>query len=142
MEKAEFNLNILEDKVSTQYGDYLGYIQIDGHSGIDLFTLCEDFGVDMEKYFLLSFGMGESTIDGIGKTGEVLCKVLVIEKEKYGFTFDEIKRNLQNEEGIVNVKESHFSMPYKKLDKYIKRYDFMVSTKISKYVKQILIDEI
>jgi len=142
MIKNEFNFEILENRVSTQYGDYSGYIQIDGHSGTDLFKLCEDNGIDMKNNFLVSFGMGESTINGIGQRNKISCRAIVLEREKYGSSFDSIKQELNENNGIADAKQYHFYIDPKDLHKYIKRFDFMVSTKISKHIKELKVKDV
>jgi hypothetical protein len=142
MTKSDYNLNIIESLVSTQYGDYGGYVQIDGHSGADLFKLCEDHGVDMDKYFLIGFGFGESTIDGIGRKESIYCRALVLETSKFGNTFDEIKESLAVKNGKAKAKQFHFSVKLKDFTKYIKRIDFMVATKLTKHISKIEIEDI
>lgn len=138
----EYNLEIIEDLVSTQYGDYGGYIQIDGHNGADLFKLCEDYKIDMGKYFLIGFGFGESTFDGIGRREIVLCRALLLETNKYGNTFDEISEKIKELNGSVKAKQIFFEVEYKTLYKYIKRFDFMVTTRLTKYITSINIQNI
>lgn len=142
MNTNDYNLEIIEDSVSTQYGDYGGYIQIDGHSGADLFKLCEDHGVNMDKYFLIGFGCGESTIDRVGQRDSVYCRAWVLETSEYGNTFDEIKKALDARGGRAKAKQVHFSVKYKDFTKYIKRFDFMVATKLTKHISDLDIEEV
>jgi hypothetical protein len=142
MNKNNYNLEIIESLVSTQYGDYGGYIQIDGHSGADLFKLCEDHGISRDKYFLIGFGCGESTTNGIGQRNEVYCRALVLETSKYGNSFDEIQKTLASNNGKAKAKQIHFTVKYKDFTKYIKRFDFMVTTKLTKHISKIDIEDI
>ena len=135
----EFNLQLIKEQVSTQYGDYSGLIQIDGHSGADLFKLCEDNGIKMKNSFLLSFGLSESTIDGIGKRGKVLCRAVLL--EGYGNSFDVVSKKLQELNGKAKAKQYTFYIDYKELTKYIKRFDFMVLTKISDFITDLKIED-
>jgi len=142
MNKNDYNLDLIESLVRTQYGDYGGYIQIDGHSGADLFKLCEDHGIDMKKYFLIGFSCGEHTIGGIGKREKVHCSALFLETKEYGSNFEEIKRNLEIKNGKAKAKQISFEVKYSAFGKYIKRIDFMVVTKLTKYISEIKIKEI
>jgi len=142
MNRNDYNLGIIESLVSTQYGDCGGYIQIDGHSGADLFKLCEDHGISRDKYFLIGFGCGESTINGIGQRDEVYCRALVLETSKYGDSFDKIQNHLVSNDGKVKAKQIHFTVKYRDFAKYIKRFDFMVATKLTKHISKIDIEDI
>lgn len=142
MTTTDYNLEIIKGLVSTQYGDFGGYVQIDGHFGSDLSKLCEDQGVDMDKYFLIGFGFGESTIDGVGRRNSVYCRALVLEKKKYGNGFDEIKQTLASKNGKAKAKQLHFSMEYTSFTKYIKRFDFMVATKLTRHISELDVEDI
>lgn len=134
------NVEILEEIVGTQYNDMEGLISIDAHSGNDLFTLCEDNGIDMEKYFLFGFGLSEFTTDGIGEQDEVTCSVLLLDKEEHGQSFDEIQSNIEGLE-TVNVIKKTFDIKYIDLGKYIKRFDFMTVSEMSKSISSMNIVE-
>lgn len=142
MNKNDYNLDLIESLVSTQYGDYGGYIQIDGHSGADLFQLCEDHGIDMEKYFLIGLSCGEHTTGGIGKREKIHCSALLLETKIYGNNFDEIKNKLDSENGKAKAKRISFEVKYSDFGKYIKRIDFMVTTKLTKHITEIKIKEV
>lgn len=141
MRKNEYNLDLIEPLVRTQYGDYGGYIQIDGHSGSELFQLCEDHGIDMKKYFLIGLSCGEHTTEGIGKRNKIHCSALLLERKKYGETFDEIQENLEVNNGKANAQKISFEVKYSDFGKYIKRIDFMVVTKLTKYISELKIKE-
>ena len=65
----------VQDFVSTQYGDLTGVIQIDGHDNItSIYKLCEDYGFETKDIFIVGFGLGESTISGVGEDNSVYCK--------------------------------------------------------------------
>lgn len=142
MNKSNYNLKLIESLVSTQYGDYGGYIQIDGHSGADLHQLCEDHGVNREKYFLIGFGCGESTINGVGQSNKIYCRALVLETSKYGNTFDEIQKSIAAKGGKTKAKQIHFLVDQKIFTKYIKRFDFMVATKLTAHISDIEVEDI
>ncbi|MFV0584988.1 MAG: hypothetical protein ACK5N4_23480 [Parabacteroides gordonii] len=136
------NIDILKDFVNTQYNDMQGVISIDDH-GINpsFLGLCKAHGIDTKKYFLLGFGISVYNI--IAPTSEnasVTCKVLLLEKEKYGSNFDEIEANVRSEE-TTDVVEKTFSVTYKELGEYIKRLDFMAVTDMSKNISKMNIME-
>lgn len=141
MNTRKYNLELIKDLVGTQYGEYGGYIQIDGHSGSDLFQLCEDHGINMDKYFLIGLNAGEHTIDGIGKRGKICFMALVLETAECGSTFDEIQKYLQSNNGKANAKKVHFDVEYADLGKYIKRFDFMVATQLTQHITELEIED-
>jgi len=141
MDKSNYNLDVIESLVSTQYGDFSGYIQIDGFHASHIFQLCEDHGVDMDKYFLIGFGAGESTTDGIGKGNSLSCRAIVIEKSKYGQTYDAIDKAITSVGGKVQAKQFNFFVRYRDLAKYVKRFDFMVTSELSKSISEIELPE-
>ena len=137
----EININILKETVYTKYNDLQGIISIDGHDGVsEFFDLCEEKGIDMNIYFLIGFGLSEFTISGIGSSDEVYCNILLLEKEKYGETFDEISSNIRNTDSVDVVKKS-FSVKYTDLGKYIKRFDFLAVSEMSRYISTMNIQE-
>lgn len=143
MNKTNFNLEIIEPLVSTQYGDFGGYVQIDGHSAADFLKLCEDHGaVNRDKYFLIGFGCGESTIDGVGRKDSVHCRALVLETSKYGNSFDEIQKALTANNGKAKAKQIHFTVKYTDFTKYIKRFDLMVATKLTKHISALDVEDV
>lgn len=134
------NIDILKDLVSTQYNDMRGLVAIDGHMGDELFQLCENNGIDMNMYFLLGFGLSEFTSNGIGQHNEVSCSVLLLEKDKYGYNFDEISRNIGNLDTVDVIKKS-FTMEYSDLGNYIKRFDLMTVSDLSGKISKINVIE-
>lgn len=142
MNTENYNLDLIKDSVRTQYGDYGGYIQIDGHSGADLFKLCEDHGIDMDKYFLIGLNCGEHTTDGIGKRNKIHCSAILLETKDYGKTFDQISEKLTNSEGKAKAKRISFEVNYSDFGKYVKRIDFTVATKLTKYISELKIKDI
>lgn len=138
----DYNLDLIESLVRTQYGDYGGYIQIDGHSGADLFKMCEDHGIDMEKYFLIGLSCGEHTMDGIGRRGYIHCSALLLETKEYGKNFDQIREKLEKEDGKAKAMKIMFKVSYSDLGKYVKRIDFMVATKLTRHIRKLKITEL
>lgn len=133
---TDFNTLIIEEEVSTQYNDLRGIIAIDQHTASELSNLCRSKKIDMEKYTLIGFGMTEFTTDGIGRKDSVNCNVYLIESNKYGNNFDEIESKLKSS-AIVDVVKKTFKVSYTELYKYIKRYDFIALTRLSKHIKNI-----
>lgn len=115
---------------------------MDGNDRGDLHSLCEDHGVDRKKYFLIGFGCGDSGITGIGQRNSIYCRALVLEKSKYGSSFDEIQKTLAEKGGKAKAKQIHFSVDPKVFGKYIKRMDFMVATKLTAYISDIEIEDV
>ncbi len=141
MNNKKHNLNLIEELVSTQYGDYGGYIQIDGHFGTDIFTLCADNGIDVNSYFVIGLSFGEHTTDGIGLEDFLSCSAILLEKERYGDNFDDISIKIQKEGGIVKAIRKKFNVPYAKLHKYVKRYDCTILTRLSQHISELEIVE-
>lgn len=134
------NLEILKSIVGTNYNDMFGLIAIDSHSGTDLFTLCEDHGINMEKYFLLGFGLSEFTLSGIGEENSVYCYVLLLDRSKYGRSYDEIQQAISGLENVDIIKKS-FEIKYTDLKKYIKRFDFMTISTMGDHISEMNIIE-
>jgi len=136
------NFKILENIVHTQYGDMTGLIQIDGHTSLsELRKLCEEKGIEREKYFLIGFGFSDFTTNGIGEDGNVICTVLLLETEKYAQTFDEIKEQLSLNPKVDVIKKT-FEIDYRDFGKYIKRVDSMMLTQLGNYIQEMnIIDE-
>ena len=141
MRNSNLNFEILENLVSTQYGDMTGLIQIDGHSSLsELYTLCAENGIDRDKYFLIGFGFSDFTTSGVGSHGKATCTVLLLETEKYAQTFDEIKEQLVKNPKVDVIKKT-FPIDYKDFGKYIKRVDALMLTEMGNYIREINIIE-
>lgn len=135
------NLSQIKEYVNTQYGDLTGVIQIDGHDNItSIYNLCKDYGIDIKEIFIVGFGLGESTISGIGEDDCVYCKILYVDKSEYGNNFDEIAKKIQAS-GKIAMKRKNIEIKYSELRKYIKRYDFIVMSELAKYANKIEINE-
>jgi hypothetical protein len=135
------NLNQIKEYVRTQYGDLKGVIQIDGHENItSIYQLCKDYGIDTSRIFIAGFGLGESTISGIGEDDSVYCKILYVNKSEYGNNFDEISEKIKSKGKIV-LEQKRIVIKYSELRKYIKRYDFIVTTELTKYANEIELKE-
>lgn len=136
------NFEAIKEHISTKYGDLTGLIQIDGHSNItSIYKLCEDNKFDTNNIFIIGFGLGESTMNGVGKTDSLYCSILYVEKDVYGNSFEEIKRKINND-GVLRIKKKSIEIKYSELGKYIKRFDFLTTTELADYATQIEIDEV
>ena len=134
------NVDLIRELVSTKYGDFKGYISVDNRDMLGVFDMCKENGIDEEKYFLFGFGFMEETTIGVGQHGNVICNVLLLEKEKYGDNYEDIAFNIQKLD-VVDVVKKHFHVKYTDLHKYIKRYSFMTVTEMSNNISAInLID--
>lgn len=134
------NVSILKDIVKTQYNDMEGLISIDTHEGSNIFELCRDNGINMEHYFLIGFGLSEFTLDGIGRGDNVYCSVLLLDKSKYGDSFDNISNKIRSLD-CVDVEKKTFTIKYTDLGKYIKRFDFLAVSDISSCIKNMNLSE-
>lgn len=142
MNTENYNLDLIKNLTRTKYGDYGGYIQIDGHSGADLFQLCEDHGIDMDKYFLIGLNCGENITGRIGQGHKIHCSAILLETKEYGNTFDQISENLASKEGKAIAKRISFEVKKSDFGKYVKRIDFTVVTKITKHISELKIKDI
>ena len=136
----EKNLRVLDGEVSVQYNDLCGLIALDGHNNVrELFNLCREQGIDMERYFLIGFGFHD-TFDCHLTQDKATCSVLLVDKNEYGTTADEIMNSTCT--GIINVLKKRFTIPYVSLGHYIKRIDFMTISEVGKNIQKMnIIDE-
>ena len=138
---SKVNFNAIKEHVSTSYGDLTGVIQIDGHTNISsIYDLCKDYNFDTSDKFIIGFGLGESTIDGVGKRDHVSCSILYVDSAEYGNGFDEIEKKIKSD-GTLRLKKKDIQVKYSTLGKYIKRYNFIATTGLTKYASTIEIDE-
>lgn len=141
MKNSNFDYQILEDLVGTQYGDMTGLIQIDGHDNVSgLYDLMKQNGIDENDYFLLGFGLADFTLTGVGECGKVSCTVLLLDKNKYGQNFDEIKEQIIANPKVSVIKKT-FYIDYVELGEYIKRFDALMLTPLGDYINEIKITE-
>lgn len=141
MKNNKFNLEILEDLVSTQYGDYGGLTQVDKSDLYDFYDLCEDKGVSMKKYFLIGLHFGSSSIQNIQGENSFYCFALLLDKKKYGSSFDEIASYLNENENFADIKSVNFKVKFSELAKCIKRFSVGFVSPISKHIKVSTIEE-
>lgn len=138
----KFNTSAIEQEVSTQYEDFGGVIKIDGCEGsIDFFTMCQDHGIDTDKYFLYGITLYDGGCDGICggryvdvKGASVEVAVYLIDKQIYGSSFDEICRY----QGKIKLIKKEFEMAYSEWKNYIKRLSIGVVSPLSKEIDVML----
>lgn len=134
-------LSQIQEYVSTQYGDLTGVIQIDGHSSItSIYELCKDYDFETENIFIVGFGMGESTISGVGEEDSIYCKILYVRKSDYGNNFDEISKKFRSIGEIV-LEQKNIDIKYSDLKKYIKRFEFIAVSDLIDFASKIEINE-
>lgn len=134
------NYNILKNMVSTKYKDMEGLVSLDALFKPDLYDLCNDNGIDMEQYYLLGFGIGDVSLVNLKDHSNVFCTVLLLEKSKYGNSFDDISSRIRNEKQVDVIKKS-FSVEYACLGKCLKRFDLMALTDMGDYISSMNIIE-
>lgn len=139
MEKVNFKS--IQEYVSTQYGDLTGVVQIDGHENItSIYKLCDDYGFNTSDKFIVGFGLEDSAIKGVGKRAEVYCKVLYVLKEEYGNSYEEIESKVK-ETSTLKLKQKNILIKYSEIGKYIKRFDFLATTALTKSANNLEIQE-
>jgi len=135
------NLEAIKEHVGTQYGDLTGVIQIDGFNNISsIYDLCKDHKFDTSNKFIIGFSLIESTTDGIGKTNIVDCSILFVDKDEYGNTYEEIENKIKLSGNLI-LKKKNIDIKYSDLGKYIKRYNFIATTELTRYASSIEINE-
>lgn len=135
------NFDTIKEHVSTKYGDLTGVIQIDGHSNItSIYDLCKDHKFNTSDKFIIGFGIGESTILGIGEDDSAYCTILYVDKAVYGENYEAIEQKIKNDRTLT-LKKKDIGVKYSQLGKYIKRFEFLATTGLTKYANTIQIDE-
>ncbi len=138
---GDVNFDAIKGHVSTQYGDLTGVIQIDGHDNISsIYDLCNDYGFNTDEKFIIGFGLGESTIQGVGEDDEVYCSVLYVDENVYGDNFEAIEAKIKMDRKLI-LKKKDILVKYSSLGKYIKRYEFVVTSELTRSVQTIEIEE-
>lgn len=137
----KYNFSAIKEHVSTQYGDMTGVIQIDGYDNVtSIYALCEDHKFDVSEKFIIGFGLNDSSLFKFGNRNDVSCTILYVNKSEYGSTYDEIEQKVKQKK-VLKVQKKNIYVNYSSLSKYIKRFDFMVTSELSKYAETIEIDE-
>lgn len=139
---SQVNFHAIKEHVSTQYGDLTGVIQLDGHENItSIYDLCVDYKFDTSDKFIIGFGLGESTTDGIGRENSVSCYILYVDKDEYGDSYDEIESKLKSGYEL-SLKKKNIYIKYTDLGKYIKRFEFIAVIGLTRYSSTIDIVDI
>lgn len=117
MSYKNFNLDILNNRISTQYNDMKGIVAIDGHNFSDLWKLCTDNGVDLNDWFLV--GLECYDFEPLGRQ-DIHAMAYVIRKEELETEHDALASRLENtNDAEIHIKR--FTVPYSQLARYIKR---------------------
>lgn len=133
-------LDLIKKYVNKKFGDLTGVIQLDGHSNINaIYELCEDYKVDVTNKYIVGFGLGETTTQGIGIKNDVYCSIYYVDKSEYGYKFDEIEKKIKND-GTLRLKKENLKVKYSTLGKYIKRYEFIVLSELVNSTNEIKIE--
>ena len=135
------NYSAIEEHVGTHYGDLTGVIQIDGHSKISsIYNLCKDHEFKTDDIFIIGFGLGESTTSGVGRQNQVCCSILYVRKDEYGDDFDSIEVSIRQRDKL-SLKKKVIYINYSDIGKYIKRFDFIATTELTRYASIIEVEE-
>ena len=128
----EKNIELLSDLVGTKYKDFEGLVSIQKNDLNGIRDLCRNHGVDLEHHFLLGFGFEFGEMIGDRTLTTITCKALLL-AEEYGTTYDEVARNTAD---VLKVKASvqRFTLPVSELGKYVKCFDCMGVSEISKKI--------
>mgnify|MGYP000003164348 CR=1 FL=1 len=133
MSYKKFNLDFLNERISTQYTDMKGIVAIDGHNFSDLWKICTDNGVDLEKWFLV--GLEFYDFEPLGKR-DLHAMAYVIKNEDLEKSHDEIANRLQNKSDTeIHIKR--FTIPYNQMAKYIKRIQIGLVSELSSSIKNV-----
>lgn len=141
MSYDKFNLNLLENIVNTQYGDFGGLIQVDRSDSFDFYKLCTDKGIDMKKYFLVGVHFGTSSLKNVSKQNTIYCFVLLLETKKYGNSFDEISKYLEANDNKAEIQSFDFQVTFQELAKCVKRFHMGFVSPLSKHIDNFTIKE-
>lgn len=136
----EVNLEAIQEHVSVQYRDMTGVIQIDGIESItSIYDLFHDNGFPTDDKFIIGFGLGESSIQGVGE-GALGCSILFVYKKDYGDNYDEVEARIRSN-GALTLYQKRFYISYKDLGKYIKRFELLLTNELTKHVSAFEIVE-
>lgn len=129
-------IELLNDYVDAQYNDVKGLINIDFHTSTNnLFQLCNDNDINTEHYFPVGLGF----MDNNSNNEIVICKVLVIDKMKYGIDYNKIIASTKNIDSIDVISKT-FEIKFSDLMRYIKRLDCVGLSNICDNFKSINIE--
>jgi hypothetical protein len=129
----DFNIDILKERISTQYTDMKGIIAIDGHNYSDLWKLCTDNGVDLANWFLV--GLECCDFEPFGRH-DLHAMAYVIKSEDLEKRHDAIASRLQDT-GKAEIHIKHFTVPYSQMAKYIKRLHIGLVSEISSSIRNV-----
>ncbi len=113
------NYELLKSIAYTRYSDWKGVISIDNENYLGVQDLCKEKGVDIDKHFIIGFGVDDG--EGIGNPS---ISVLLADKTEFGDSMQEIIDKAMTGEPVKVIKKT-FGISYKELAKAIKRLSFM-----------------
>lgn len=128
----EKNIKLVGELVGTKYKDFEGLVSIQKNDLNGISQLCRSHGVDLAHHFLLGFGFEFGEMKGDRTLTTITCKALIL-GEEYGTTYEEVAKNTK---GISKVKASiqKFTLPISELGEYVKCFDCMGVSEISKEI--------
>lgn len=85
--------------------------------------------------FLLGVHFGTSSLTNVEKQNSFYCFALVLEKKKYGSSFDEISKYLAENGNEAEIKSIDFSVTYAEFAKCIKRFHVGFISPLSNHIK-------
>jgi hypothetical protein len=127
----QFNYDLLKEKIGTQYNDMKGIAAIDGHHYDYLWRMCEDFGIELQNWFLV--GIELSDWETIGQLPLTVTAYLV-EKLPNEDQYEQVAQRLEAQPKVEIHKKS-FNISYQDLGKYIKRLNIGVLGEIANHIK-------
>ena len=131
-------MNQFKEKASIKYGDYSGYISLDGHGRTILHQLCKDKNID-NQYFPIAFKINEYSVAETPFNNCVNITIYTINKDEAGNTLDEISTYIKSNDGIVNVKKIDIELKYSELSKYFKRMGiFAIQNELENIIEEMI----
>ncbi len=131
------NVSKLKNLVGTKYGDLNGLVEVDNRNSVAGFdTILTEDDINSGDYFLVGMGFSDFTINGVGENSNVCCIALLLETQKYGHTFEDIKTQLLLHNKVDIITKS-FRMKYAELGKFIKKVDTALLNEMGRYIKEI-----
>jgi hypothetical protein len=125
-------MEFIKKLTGVKYGDYEGFASVDTHSGTELINLCEQKGIDLNKYFPIGFNIHESERIGHEK---IYLTVYLIDTNLAGANYDEIEKYIRNNSGNISLIKKSFQIQYSELPSCIKRYDITVFNRLRDVIR-------
>jgi len=125
-------MEFIKKLTGVKYSDYEGYASVDTHSGTELFNLCRNKGIDMEKYFPIGFNIHDS--ERIGNE-TIYLSVYLVDTNIAGKTYDEIEKYIRNLSGNISLIKKSFQIKYSDIPSHIKRYDITIFNRLRDVIR-------